>query len=73
MKVMVIPIVFCALVTVPKDLEKRLGELEIKGRIDHPDHSIVEITKNTQKSPGDLRRLAVTLTSVKNHPLNYAF
>ena len=27
---------------------------------DHPDYSIVKINKNTQKSPGDLMRLAVT-------------
>ena len=35
---------------------------------DHPDHS-VKISKNTQKCPGDLRRLAVTLTPVKYHNL----
>ena len=27
---------------------------------DHPDYSIIKIAKDTEKSPGDLRRLAVT-------------
>ena len=27
---------------------------------DHPDNSIIKISQNTEKSPGDLRRLAVT-------------
>ena len=27
---------------------------------DHPNYSIVEIGQNTEKSPGDLRRLPVT-------------
>ena len=36
---------------------------------DHPNYSIVEINQNTKKSPGDLRRLAVTQTPVKNHQL----
>ena len=34
MKVTVRPIVVCALGMVPKDLKKRLGELDIRGRID---------------------------------------
>ena len=33
---------------------------------DHPDNSISKIGQNT---PGDLKRLAVTLTPVKNHLL----
>ena len=36
---------------------------------DHPDLSIGEIGQNTEKSPEDLRRLAVTQTSVKDHQL----
>ena len=36
---------------------------------DHPNYSIVENGQNTEKSPGDLRRLAVTQTPVKNHQL----
>ena len=31
--------------------------------------SIIENGQNTKKSPGDLRRLAVTQTPVKNHRL----
>ena len=36
---------------------------------DYPNDSITENTQNTEKSPGDLRRLAVTQTPVKNHQL----
>ena len=32
-------------------------------------YTIVEIGQNTEKSPGDLKRLAVTQTSVKVHQL----
>ena len=32
---------------------------------DHPDHSTVKICLNTEESPGDLKRLAVTQTPVK--------
>ena len=34
---------------------------------DHPNDSIVEDRQNTEKSPGDLMRLAVT--QMKNHQL----
>ena len=33
---------------------------------DCPNYSIIEIGQNTEKSPGDLRRLAVTQTPVEN-------
>ena len=36
---------------------------------DHRKYNIVEITQNTEKSPGDLRRLAVTQTPMENHQL----
>ncbi len=36
---------------------------------DHPNYSTVENNQNTEKSPGDLRRLAVTQTPVKDHQL----
>ena len=36
---------------------------------DHPNYYIIENGQNTEKSPGDLRRLAVTQTPVKNHQL----
>ncbi len=34
---------------------------------DHPNSSIIEKGQNTEKSPGDMRRLAVTQTPVKDH------
>ena len=36
---------------------------------EHPNYSSVEIGQNTEKSPGDLRRLAVTQAPVENHHL----
>ena len=36
---------------------------------DHPNDSIVEIGKNIEKIPGDLRRCAITQTPVRNHRL----
>ena len=34
---------------------------------DYPNYRIIEIGQNTEKSPGDLKRLAVTQTPVKDH------
>ena len=62
-KVTVIPIVTGMLGTVTKELVQRLEDLEISG--DYPNYRIVEISQNTEKSPGDLRRLAVTQTLVE--------
>ena len=36
---------------------------------DHPNDRTVKIGQNTEKSHGDLRRLAFTQTSVKDHQL----
>ena len=36
---------------------------------DHPNDSIVENGLNIEKNPGDLRRLSVTQTPVKDHQL----
>ena len=36
---------------------------------DHTNYNIIENSQNTEKSPEDLRRLAVTQTSVKDHQL----
>ena len=71
MKETVIPIVIGTLGTIPKGLIKR-GERLWKKRTsgDHPDYSII---KNTYKSSGDLRRLAVTPTPVENHRLTLAW
>ena len=45
----------------------RVGDQRMNS--DHQDCSIVKINQNTEKSPGDLRRLAVTRTSLKDHQL----
>ena len=37
---------------------------------DHPNNSIIENGQNTEKSPGDLRRLAVTQSPVKDHQMS---
>ena len=59
-------IVIGALEPIPKGLVKGLEEMENqRTNRDHPDNSIVEISQNTEKSPGTLRRYAVTLTPVK--------
>ena len=67
MKVTVIPIILGALGTVPKGLERRLEELQIGG--DYPDYIFVKVGQNTEKSPGDQKRLAVTQTPAKDHQL----
>ena len=36
---------------------------------DDPKYSIIKIGQNTEECPGDLRRLAVTQTPVRNHRL----
>ena len=35
----------------------------------HPNYCVIEIGQNTEKSPGDLKRLVVTQTPVGNHRL----
>ena len=63
-----IPIVIGALGTVTKGLIQELKDWEIKRASEnHPNYSIIEIGQNTEKSPGDLRRLAVTQPPVKVH------
>ena len=42
-----------------------LGNKRTNG--DHPNYCIIEINQNTEKSPGDLKRLAVTQSPVKDH------
>ena len=66
MKVTIIPIEIGAFGTVTKETGG-LGGYRISGN--HPNYSIIENGQNTEKSPGDLRRLAVTQTPVKNHQL----
>ena len=62
-KVTIIPIVIGAFGTVTKGL----GSWWMSG--DYPNDSIIENSQNTEKSLGDLRRLVVTQTPVKNHQL----
>ena len=35
----------------------------------YPDYCIVKISQNTEESPGDLRRLAVTQTPIRSYQL----
>ena len=61
MEVTVIQIVIGAYSTVAKGLLQGLEKLEYKRmRGGHPNYSIVEISKNTKMSSGDLKRLAFT-------------
>ena len=50
----------------PQRLSKRTGEVRNRRTSgDHPNYCIVVVGQNTEKSPGDLRRLAVTQTPWK--------
>ena len=51
-----------------KGLLKGLEDLEVGGRVETI-HTIIDNGQNTEKSPGDLRRLAVSQTPVKNYQL----
>ena len=71
MKVTIVPIVIGAFGTITKGLLKDLEEMAVGGRVeDYPNNIIAENGQNPATSPGDLRRLAITLTPVKNHQLN---
>ena len=66
----IIPIVIGAFGTVTKGFTKGTGGLgSWRTGGDHPKDSIITNGQNTEKSPGDLRRLAVTQTPLKNHRL----
>ena len=66
----VIPIVIDAFGTIPKGLIKTTGRVGNRMIFqDHPKYNIVEIDQNTENCPGDLRRLAITQTPVKDHQL----
>ena len=70
MKVTITLIVIGAFGTVTKGLLKGLEYLEVGDRLeDQPSNSIIENGQNPEKSPGDLRRLAVTQSPVKDHQL----
>ena len=65
-KVRVIPLVFGILGIIPEGIGK-LGNKRTSG--DYSENSIVKIDQNTEKSPGDFNRLAVTHTLVDDHQL----
>ena len=44
-----------------------LGSAQTSG--DHPNYNIIENGQNTEKSPGDLSRLAITQSPVEDHQL----
>ena len=70
MKVTIIPIMVGAFGTVTKGLLKRLEDLEFGGRVETIQTTALLINgKITEKSPGDLRRLAITQTPVKDYQL----
>ena len=70
MRMTVIPVVFGVLAMIPKVLVKRAGRIgNQRTSQDHPNYCIIEISQNTEKSPGGLRTLAVTQTPAKVHLL----
>ena len=71
MKVTIVPIVNGALGTITKGLLKGLKDLEVTWRTsgDYPNDTTAKKGQNPETSPGDLRRLSVTQTPVKEHQL----
>ena len=70
MQVKIIPIVIGAFGTVTKGLLKGLEDLDIGRRVDTiQTTALLRTGQNTEKSSGDLRRLALTQVPVKNHRL----
>ena len=67
MKATIILIVIGAFGTVTKGLLKGLEDLEVSGRVEAI--QTIENGQNIEKSPGDLTRLTVTQTPVKNDQL----
>ena len=70
MKVTIVPIVIGVLGTITKGLLKGLEDLEVGGRGETIQKTVLLRTARILTSPGDLRRLAVAQTPVKNHQLN---
>ena len=67
MKVTVIPVVIGALGTVTKRLVQGLRNKRMSG--DYSNYCFIEISQNAGKGSGDLWRLVVTYTPVRNHRL----
>ena len=57
MKVTIIPIVIGSFDSVTKWLLKCLEYLEVGGRVENPNDSIIENGQNTEKNSGDFRGL----------------
>ena len=54
----------------PQSVGKKLGRVgNWKNNREHANCRIIENTQNTEKSPGDMKRLVVTQTIVKEHQL----
>ena len=63
MRVTIVPIVIGAFGTVTKRLLKALEDLEVGEGVETiQTTALLKTARNTEKSPGDLRRLAVTQT-----------
>ena len=62
---MVISIFIGTLGSFTKEQVPGLEDLKIRVRVETTIYSIIESGQNTEKSPGDLRGLAVTQTPVK--------
>ena len=64
------PMVIGACSTVTKRLVQELEDLKIRGRVETIQTTdIPKVSQNTEKSPGDMRRLAVTQTPVEDYQL----
>ena len=61
MKVTVISVLTGVFGTIHKRLIMELENLEIRRQV-NPDYNIIKISKNTEKSPGDVRKVDVTQT-----------
>ena len=70
LKVMFIPIVIGALGTITNELLKGVEDLGITSNWTPSNYCFIGIGQNTDKSAGDLRRFALTQTSVKYHQLS---
>ena len=66
-EVIVIHVVIGALETIPKGLVKRLEKLEICKVAETIQPTV--LLKNSEKSPGDLQRLDISQTPVRNYQL----
>ena len=66
MNVIIIPIVIGALGTITKRIDTKTGRLGNKRMSgNHPNYRTVETSENTEKSPRELRILAVTQSTIK--------